>query len=69
MPNNYVAIDTEDLKTGMTVITFGKDNKIEDRTQLKTLLPGTRGCRGLHFQTPQNRNVCYLLGGKVYIQC
>jgi hypothetical protein len=65
--NNIVAITSDDLKVGMTVVRFDDQNKMIIDAHLKELIPGTRGCRGLHFFTSKKTNVCYLPGGKVQI--
>lgn len=55
-------ISTSNLRVGMTTV---KDDRPDER--LLSRLP-SGACRGLHFRTQSNNNVCFLLGGHVTIK-
>lgn len=61
-PEEQVTIDTGSLLAGMSTVV---DDKI-DETLVRSIPAGA--CRGKHFKTKDNTNVCYLLGGKVTIK-
>jgi hypothetical protein len=64
MRPDTITVDTGNLRAGMIVV----DTEKKETTGLKELLPGTKGCNGLHFKTPRNQNVCYLPGGRVEVK-
>lgn len=61
-PEQQSIISTNNLRVGMITV---KDDRADER--LLSRLP-SGACRGLHFRTQSNNNVCFLLGGHVTIK-